>query len=325
MTLKNMFGNWLRLLDESLEIESRLADLYRHNATAGSVREFLIKGLLERFLPSIVTVETGKVIDSYGGMSKQIDIILFDSRVPCLRSTAGIGMFPVEGVLGTIAVKTSLSSKDDVIDALENCLSVIALTGTGDADFDQAVQRKVSGIVQEQKLSHLEAYIRAVHFALPPTYVFAIRGGLSASGLCDAVDAWFHRSKDFQEIVPAVPRMILAGHQVGFVHDGINTISPPAETQEAAIQECGPGGRVLMAIWPYVQHRWSFLASHVLQSVSYRLGIANDYLQARYAIDRYMPAKECFEAERLQDVDVDHVLWNGEFPRFRSCFQMERL
>ena len=64
--MNSLFGNWFRQLDVALESESLLANLYHHNATAGSVREFLVKALLQRFLPAVVTIESGKVIDDKG-------------------------------------------------------------------------------------------------------------------------------------------------------------------------------------------------------------------------------------------------------------------
>ena len=316
--MNSLFGNWFRQLDVALESESLLANLYHHNATAGSVREFLVKALLQRFLPAVVTIESGKVIDDKGGMSKQIDIILFDSRVPCLRSLAGLGLFPIEGVLATIEVKTSLASSDAVVESLENCLSLSALTATRDAHFHDAIHRKVQEVIDREGLPPLEAYIMVAHCAFPPHYVFAINDGLSASGLCDVIDKWFHRSKSFIETVPAIPRMILAGHRVAIANDGISKITMAQTVQAEAVENFGPGVRVLMGIWPQVTHRWSFLATHLLLSVSHRLGIVHDYLQARYAIDKYLPSPECFENERLHEAEVDHVLWNGQFPEFRD-------
>ncbi|MGQ0634412.1 MAG: DUF6602 domain-containing protein [Planctomycetaceae bacterium] len=316
--MRNVFGETLRYLDSALEIESQRAGLHQHNATAGSVRELLVKGLLQQFLPASVFVETGKVIDFAGGMSKQIDIILFDARVPYLRSPGGVGLFPVEGVLGAIAVKTRISSSDELVDTLENCGSVIERMATGDADFLAAVDRKIEEQVRREKLTRLEAYIQVMHLAFPPTYVFAIHDGLSAAGMCDSLDAWFHRPKDFVEVVPAIPRMIIAGHCVSVAHDGINKLAVSPSVAMAASDEYGAAGRVLAGIWPQVQHRWSWLATHILMSVSYRLGITHDFLQARYRIDRYLPIEECFEIERQQEAEVYHVLWNGRFPAFQD-------
>lgn len=316
--MNSLFGNWFRQLDVALESESLLANLYQHNATAGSVREFLVEALLQRFLPSVVTIESGKVIDDKGGMSKQVDIILFDSRVPCLRSLAGVGLFPIEGVLATIEVKTSLASSDAVVESLENCLSVMARTATGDAYFKDAIESTVREVIDREGLAPLEAYIMVAHCAFPPHYVFAINDGLSAAGLCDVIDTWFHRPKNFIETVPAIPRMILAGHRVAVANDGISKITAAPTVQAAAIESFGPGGRVLMGIWPQVTHRWSVLATHLLLSLSYRLGIVHDFLQARYSIDKYLPSAECFEVERLHEAEVEHVLWNGRFPGFRD-------
>lgn len=317
--MKSIFGDWLRSLDSTLESEASLADLIQHNASAGSIREFLVKGLLERFLPAIVKVETGKVIDAEGGMSKQIDIILFDSRVTCLRCPDGSGIFPVEGVLAAIAVKTRLGSNSDVVNALDNCHSVIERIATGDATFHDAIEKKINDQIREERLTRLEAYIQVMNCAFPPTYVFAINDGISASGLAEAIDTWFQRSKDFVEIVPGIPRMVIAGHRIAVAHDGISKFNPPKNVVDAAFEQNGACGRILAVVWPQVEHRWSWLASHILLSISYRLGIRHDFLQARYMIDRYLPLGEVFEIENQRAGEAQHLLWNGHFPHFERA------
>jgi hypothetical protein len=311
--VKSVFANWLRHLDAAMEQESALCDLYQHHATAGKVREFLVHGLLRRFLPAIVSIETGKVIDFHGTLSKQVDILLFDARVPCLRGPDGTGLFPVEGVLAAIEVKTRIHSADDLVCALENCHSVSALQATGDWDFQNAIERKIGEHIARENMSRLDAYVLAMNCAFPATYVFALQDGLSDEGLCDAIDQWFHRPRapNLKETTPAIPRMIVAGHRVAVANDRIARFPTSAEAHEHAVQLFGPTGEVLAGIWPRVEHRWSWLASHLLLSLTYRLGITHDYLGARYRIDRYLPFDECFQLENQEGVMVQHVLWKG--------------
>lgn len=74
--------------------------------------------------------------------------------------------------------------------------------------------------------------------------------------------------------------------------------------------------RLLAAVWPTVHRRWSWRTTHVLRSLSYRLGIRHDFIQAGYRIDRLLPFAECFEAQKQLDRETDHLLWGGHFPMF---------
>jgi hypothetical protein len=73
----NDFAQWLLSFDESLLSDSRQAALLAHNVTTGSVREYLVSEVLQRFLPTNVSIESGMVIDREGRCSRQVDVILF--------------------------------------------------------------------------------------------------------------------------------------------------------------------------------------------------------------------------------------------------------
>lgn len=313
----NDFAKWFAGLDESLLCDSHQASLHSHNLTAGHIREFLVSELLERFLPSHVSIETGVVIDKDGQHSKQVDLILFDSRVPSLRSRLGPGLFPVEGVLAAIEVKTAIPSTAKLSEALDNCFSVarcqIAIIG----DFMDVFQRRHKELVSDG-MTPLNAYIRLAYSIFPPTYIFAINDGLSCSALREGVDTWFHRKKEYIETVPVVPRMILSGSSIGVAHDGISEIHLRDEDKNSISTEHGPQARVLMAFWPNIKHRLSWFASHLLMSINMRTGIQHQYLQATFDIERYMPAKECFASEFDPDRDVYQVIWNGIFPQLEK-------
>ncbi len=152
---------------------------------------------------------------------------------------------------------------------------------------------------------------------MTPTYVIAIEEQLSADGITDAVDQWFHRSKDFLEIVPAIPRLLIAGCHIAFANDGLKSFTFPQFVIDEAAGLYGPTGRVLAIVWPNVLHRWACLATDLLLNVSKRLGISHDYIGSNFNIERYLPGNEAMEFERLSDPDIHHILWDGRFPFFR--------
>jgi hypothetical protein len=88
----------------------------------GSAREFFVSRVLRGVLPPIIHVGAGRVV-GISGMSKQIDIVLYDSRCPLLETQPGFGLFFMEGVIATIEVKSTLT-RETLRLALDNCASV---------------------------------------------------------------------------------------------------------------------------------------------------------------------------------------------------------
>jgi len=99
--------------DEAIEIE--------HSGLAGRIREILLAKLLEPILPPEVKCGTGKLADRNGGLSKQIDVILYSRQVlPPVFYCENEGVFPIESCLYNIEVKstvTSQSFKDAIVNA----------------------------------------------------------------------------------------------------------------------------------------------------------------------------------------------------------------
>lgn len=90
----------------------------QHPGLKGIVNEEAVKRFLRQHIPDNLSVETGIVVDSNGGASKQIDIIIFDkAKTPVLFFAGGVRVIPVECVYAIIEVKTSLDRA-----ALEQCI-----------------------------------------------------------------------------------------------------------------------------------------------------------------------------------------------------------
>ena len=61
----------------------------QHKATAGAVREQLIKDFLSDHLPELITVVSGQIVDSSDNYSKQQDIVLLLKSMPRLPFASG--------------------------------------------------------------------------------------------------------------------------------------------------------------------------------------------------------------------------------------------
>lgn len=97
-----------------------------HSLTKGEANEEAFRLFLRDHLPKSLSVTRGQIVDSTGMVSKQIDVIVYDTnRTPILFITSEKDhqLVPSEGVVAVIEVKTRLE-KDDVKNVIENMDSV---------------------------------------------------------------------------------------------------------------------------------------------------------------------------------------------------------
>lgn len=121
MRLKSTF----RKLSEQFAIEfEQLSREIGHNLTAGEAREAALRSLLQKYLPQRVGIDRGFVIDALGGESKQMDMIIYDKTVGVVFEISGVKYFPCETVLAVGEVKSDITSRDKLQDALEKIRSV---------------------------------------------------------------------------------------------------------------------------------------------------------------------------------------------------------
>lgn len=98
----------------SQELHSKIAQakvyISRHNPTTGALAEAVLRQFLNDHLPGAVGVEQGFIIDKEGGLSKQCDILIYDSHwyAPFYR-VGGVVVVPAEAVIAIIEVKTSIN------------------------------------------------------------------------------------------------------------------------------------------------------------------------------------------------------------------------
>ena len=81
----------------------------------GSAREVSVREKLEHLLPRGVAVGSGCVIDSFGGTSRQMDVVLYESAfcpVYRISQDPAATYYPCEGVIAVGEIKSSLTSAD---------------------------------------------------------------------------------------------------------------------------------------------------------------------------------------------------------------------
>lgn len=98
-----------------------------HSGLKGGEFEEIFRRFLRDYLPKSLAISTGQVIDSLGGASRQLDVIISDTaKAPIFYSSVHNRVIPVECVYAVIEVKAHLDGAE-LERAVENMVSVKSL------------------------------------------------------------------------------------------------------------------------------------------------------------------------------------------------------
>ena len=102
---------------------AQIRDTVPHAGETGELVERVFRNQLLEVLPEKVGVSNGFVVDSQGSVSRQMDIILYDSpNTPRIFTSDGAQIFPVESTYACGEIKTDMNSTQ-LADTFEKCLS----------------------------------------------------------------------------------------------------------------------------------------------------------------------------------------------------------
>lgn len=105
------------------DVESSRAAI-SHAGLKGGEFEKILRKFLRQYLPASLDVSTGQAVDSKGGVSRQLDVIITDAaKTPILYQGEEIRVVPIECVYAAIEVKANLTLRE-VDSVLENMKSV---------------------------------------------------------------------------------------------------------------------------------------------------------------------------------------------------------
>ena len=105
---------------ERLELSRSIS----HPGESGRAREQIITNYLIGILPKNVKIGTGFVIDAQGGVSNQIDIVIYRDDYHSVLEIGNIKHFMVESVLAVVEVKASIKDAKTLQSAIKNIQSV---------------------------------------------------------------------------------------------------------------------------------------------------------------------------------------------------------
>ncbi len=278
--------DWFNGLEKILYEEAKWAGLFEHNVTKGQIREFLVNKALKSFLPDSIHVGTGQIFstDNPSGSnhpikSKQIDIVLFDSKFPYLKFGNGINLYPVEGTLATIEIKTRLN-KSEMIKALDNCLSVMKL-GINYRE-DDTMKEVIANIKSKKNLNNDNSIKQMIHgYMSPKTYIFGFNGFKSnVDNFLKIIKEWGEINQCGNIYYPMLPRVIATEKIVAFAKDNDWSKFDNENTVFGAIES---------------DQRFGIFLSNIFYTVINRTDVRHAKSNMSYNITGYDPTKYYYE------------------------------
>jgi hypothetical protein len=218
----NNFDEWSQIISRFLKAEADLlTSVAKHDIAADSTRSAFIRGVLEPFLPSSYAIGSGRVIDSSGNSSDQIDIVIYRRDFPRLNLPGSSDVFLYESVLATIEVRTKLIRKT-LFDALDTCASIAKLN----PDISEQVLKNIATqnkltLNNQNKFVH-EHPLLTDRFNLigrPPSFIYGFNGfQTSPSQLNDNINIWLdaRRENNLRADLNSFPAVIATQGCVGW-------------------------------------------------------------------------------------------------------------
>ncbi|MDR0266844.1 DUF6602 domain-containing protein [Paenibacillus sp.] len=135
-------------LEQSITKQLKMAAA-KHHVTSGTFREDIWKSMFEQIIPKKFSIEQSVfIIDSEGGVSKEVDLAIFDEQyTPYIFRYGRIMYIPIEAVAVVIQCKSNNLSKKDLVKwsdsitklntSLKSITRMFASLATGEYAFDK--------------------------------------------------------------------------------------------------------------------------------------------------------------------------------------------
>lgn len=300
---------WFDQAEINLAHQAEQVGLFEHSVMVGTAREFIIKSVLKTILPPVVHVGSGKVFDANGMKSLQIDIIIYDSRFPIFEIEQGIGLYPIEGVIATIEVKSTITNKS-LHEALDNSMSLIKLTPGLEPEHLSRFGARVKDLI-EKGTPRKDAQQQVSFELIPATYIYAFNTKMKKKALANSTYKWFNLKENpavgDNGLCAVLPRVIVAGCSVGLLHDGYCKIDPGEPVVSDWKKENDSKPRHIMSFWD-TNRRFSWLMIHLIHTVCSRVGLTHALSGVKYGIDQYLRIDDYFEKD-MDGKPAWHNLW----------------
>jgi hypothetical protein len=151
-----------------------------HPGESGRAREEIVRRFLRRFVPRGLGIDTGFVIDSSGGISRQVDIVIYRDNYHPILEIGGIKHFLVESVVAVIENKASIGSQTVLQEALANVRSVKALDRSAKGKNYVVMDFHGAGTkVEDDPRYRVWTGIVADHSVAPPLFLDVLKSDMA--------------------------------------------------------------------------------------------------------------------------------------------------
>lgn len=130
INIKEKLKNYFEGEADVMQLRYKHSSTTSHPTDVGSNRENVVIDFFNRHLPHKFTaIQGGKVFDSNGNASKQVDVVIYDNSIPRLASYQHT-LFLAEGVSTAIEIKPKLT-KEELKVGLDNLKSIKGIQKKG--------------------------------------------------------------------------------------------------------------------------------------------------------------------------------------------------
>lgn len=222
ITEPSRIQNAVRLWGDRLRISlTEARTKLSHSGDRGDVNEAAVREFLREHLPPKYRVGQGEVIDYYGRISRQVDVVVADDEQP-FRVDDAVRLMIIEGVTAAAEVKTTLTTTE-----LRDCIEKGRQFKTLEAIPGKSTMLAAPQIHEKKPNSDIPRF-----YQHRPFFVFAYEGAISSGKLMEIISEEERVSES--DVVPALDAVCILdkGFAVN-VWDGNGALSYfSIETQE---------------------------------------------------------------------------------------------
>jgi hypothetical protein len=158
-----------------------LSSNIEHHGIEGAIREIAVRECIEPFLTQSYQCSSGKVIDTSGNLSSQIDLVIYHKRVvPPILITRELGLFPIESVRYVFEIKSKITAAE-IKDSNKKFRSVAALNRNPNVNdrtgqSGNAITTVLFAFASDIASAELERYPKHTDDEYPPCTVLCVLG-----------------------------------------------------------------------------------------------------------------------------------------------------
>jgi hypothetical protein len=133
---------------------------------------------------------------------------------------------------------------------------------------------------------------------------------MGRKAIANSVDHWF-KSKGNPAMADGycavLPRIIVAGHSLGLLSDGLINLDPGDDVIAKWIKDGNPRPKHMMSFWDKTR-RFGWFMTHAIHTVCSRLGLSHALSGAKYGVDQYLSIDDYYQND-LEGKVGQHCLW----------------